>query len=39
MTGNMVGQFYGPAANEVGGTFSVQYPNIGTLVGGFGGKR
>ena len=39
MTGNANGKFYGPTANEVGGTFAVSGSGLGTFVGGFGGKR
>lgn len=38
MIGTMSGQFYGPNANEIGGTYSVT-GSQGTAVGGFGGKR
>lgn len=38
LTGNAVGQFFGPNANEIGGTYFV---NSGSsyMIGGFGGKR
>jgi hypothetical protein len=39
MSGNMNGKFYGPALNEVGGTYAVTGSGIGSMVGGFGGKR
>lgn len=39
MTGNMNGQFYGPALNEIGGTYAVNASGVGSMVGGFGGKR
>jgi hypothetical protein len=40
MTGNLIANFYGPAANEIGGTYGLTQPTTGnTLVGGFGGKR
>ena len=39
MSGNLNGKFYGPTANEMGGTFAVSGSNIGSFVGGFGGKR
>jgi hypothetical protein len=39
MSGNANGKFYGPTANEVGGTYAVSGSNLGTFVGGFGGKR
>lgn len=38
MSGAGSGQFYGPAANELGGTFFIS-GNGGKLIGGFGGKR
>lgn len=38
MIGTMSGQFYGPNANEIGGTYSVN-GSQGTAIGGFGGKR
>lgn len=39
MSGNMNGKFYGPALNEVGGTYAVTGAGVGSMVGGFGGKR
>jgi hypothetical protein len=39
MSGNMNGKFYGPALNEVGGTYAVTGSGIGSMAGGFGGKR
>ena len=39
MSGNANGKFYGPTANEVGGTYAVSGSGLGTCVGGFGGKR
>ena len=39
MTGKINGEFYGPGINEFGGTFSLYGAGIGTMVGGFGGKR
>jgi phage baseplate assembly protein gpV len=38
MSGTAVGQFFGPSANEIGGTYKV---NSGSsyMIGGFGGKR
>lgn len=39
MSGNANGKFYGPTANEVGGTYAVSGSGLGTFVGGFGGKR
>lgn len=38
MIGNMTGQFYGPNANEIGGTYYAT-GSQGYTVGGFGGKR
>lgn len=40
MSGNIIANFYGPAANEIGGTFGLTQSTTGSsLVGGFGGKR
>jgi len=39
MSGNANGKFYGPIANEVGGTYAVSGSGLGSFVGGFGGKR
>lgn len=39
MSGNANGKFYGPNANEVGGTYAVSGSGLGSFVGGFGGKR
>ncbi len=39
MTGGASGQFYGPNANEIGGSFGVANASIGAMIGGFGGKR
>lgn len=39
MSGPIIAQFYGPNANEVGGTYAVRSGSIGTMTGGFGGKR
>lgn len=38
MSGSGSGTFYGPGANEIGGTFFLRGPST-TLVGGFGGKQ
>ena len=38
LTGTGSGTFYGPTANEIGGTFFLR-STLGTLVGGFGGKQ
>ena len=39
MTGTATGNFYGPNANEIGGTFSVTGNGMETFAGAFGGKR
>lgn len=39
MAGSSTGQFYGPSANEIGGTFGVKGTGLESMVGGFGGKR
>lgn len=39
MTGTAVGQFYGPNANEIGGTFNVNGAGMEGYVSGFGGRR
>lgn len=40
MSGSMIANFYGPAANEIGGTYGLTQTTTGnSLVGGFGGKR
>ena len=40
MSGSIIGNFYGPSANEIGGTFGLTQSTSGnSLVGGFGGKR
>jgi hypothetical protein len=40
MSGSMIANFYGPAANEIGGTYGLTQTSSGnSLVGGFGGKR
>ena len=38
MTGNATGKFYGPAAEEIGGTFAVSGGSVTRFIGGFGGK-
>jgi hypothetical protein len=38
MTGSATGKFYGPTAQEIGGTFAVSDGSAGYL-GAFGGKR
>jgi hypothetical protein len=43
MSGIATGKFYGPSAQEIGGTFSVSNGTVGSggsaYIGGFGGKR
>jgi hypothetical protein len=40
MSGSIIANFYGPNANEIGGTYGLTNATSGTsLVGGFGGKR
>ena len=39
MTGSANGKFYGPVANEIGGTYAVSGSGVGSMVGSFGGKR
>lgn len=39
MTGAATGRFYGPAAQEIGGTFSVTGPGLQSYGGAFGGAR
>jgi len=39
MSGKINGEFYGPGINEIGGTFALYGSGVGTMVGGFGGKR
>lgn len=39
MTGTAKGAFFGPNANEIGGTFGVKGTGMETFAGGFGGKR
>jgi hypothetical protein len=39
MTGSAQGRFYGPAAQEIGGTFSVTGPGVQSYGGAFGGAR
>jgi hypothetical protein len=38
-TGTVTGQFYGPSAQEIGGTFSLTGGRLGAYAGAFGGKR
>lgn len=40
LSGSIIANFYGPAANEIGGTYGLTQTSSGTsFVGGFGGKR
>jgi hypothetical protein len=39
MTGSATGQFYGPSASEIGGTYGVKGAGLESMVGAFGGKR
>jgi hypothetical protein len=40
MSGSSKGQFYGPAAQELGGAFSLKSPTtLETLTGAYGAKR
>lgn len=39
MTGSATGRFYGPAAQEIGGTFSATGPGVQSYGGAFGGAR
>lgn len=39
LTGDINGKFYGPNAQEVGGTFGLKGAGVEAYVGGFGGKR
>ena len=39
LSGDIYGKFYGPSAQEVGGTFGLKGTGVQTYVGGFGGKR
>lgn len=39
VTGVASGQFYGPNANEIGGTFSLLGSGVQSYIGAFGGKR
>jgi hypothetical protein len=40
MSGSIIANFYGPAANEIGGTYGLTQTTSGnSFVGGFGGKR
>ena len=39
LSGDIYGKFYGPSAQEVGGTFGLKGTGVQTYVGGFGGSR
>ncbi|MCD8503481.1 MAG: transferrin-binding protein-like solute binding protein [Burkholderiaceae bacterium] len=39
MSGNINAKFYGPSAQEIGGTFGLKGSGVETYIGGFGGKR
>lgn len=40
LTGNAVGKFYGPTAQEIGGTYAIKAGSgLESMIGGFGGKR
>lgn len=39
LSGQGAGRFYGPAAEEIGGVYSLQGSGLSRLVGAFGGKR
>lgn len=39
LRGDLEARFYGPQANEVGGTFSLRGEGVESLVGGFGAKK
>jgi len=39
MSGSMTGVFYGPAANEIGGTYAAQGSGVEGMIGGFGAVR
>lgn len=39
LTGSAVGRFYGPAAQEIGGTYGLSSSGGQKMLGGFGGKR
>jgi hypothetical protein len=39
MTGTAKGRFYGPSAQEIGGTFSVTGAGVQSYGGAFGGAR
>ena len=39
LSGQGAGRFYGPAAEEIGGVYSLQGNGVSRMLGGFGGKR
>jgi hypothetical protein len=39
LSGQGTGRFYGPAAEEIGGVYSLSGSGVSRMVGGFGGKR
>jgi hypothetical protein len=39
LSGQGAGRFYGPAAEEIGGVYSLQGTGVSRMIGGFGGKR
>jgi hypothetical protein len=39
LTGEGRGTFYGPAAEEIGGTYALQGPGVSRMLGAFGGKK
>jgi hypothetical protein len=39
LNGSATGRFYGPAAQEIGGVYSLTGAGQSSLIGGFGGKR
>jgi|APCry1669193181_1035450.scaffolds.fasta_scaffold33075_2 C-lobe and N-lobe beta barrels of Tf-binding protein B len=39
LSGTATGKFYGPTANELGGTFGLNTSSATYMIGGFGGKR
>ena len=39
LSGTATGQFYGPTANEIGGTYGLTGSGVSGMLGAFGGKR
>ena len=39
LNGSATGRFYGPAAEELGGTYNLKGTGVSAMLGGFGGKR